>query len=135
MLLETDIYAVFNNIGVEFSVFRGFCCLFGVCSDLCNFLVDIGLLGVVCDLGSFVGLSVDELASLSIWAIPVRHVLLAVLGLVEGGDILFEHHLLLSVGERALVTKLTFAIQLEILAHFCAELVDVWCRWGKVVLS
>lgn len=76
----------------------------------------------------------DELASLSVRAIPSRHVLLAVLGLIQGRDILFQHHLVLSVGEGALVSVLTFAIQLEILAHFCAELVDVWCRWGEVVL-
>ena len=46
MFLETDIYAVFNNIGVVFA-FRDFGCLFDVCSDLCNFLVDISLFRVV----------------------------------------------------------------------------------------
>ena len=78
--------------------------------------------------------SVDELASLTVGAVPGRRVLFAVLGLVQGGYVLFNHHLLLSMGEGALVTKLTFAIELKILAHFCAELVDVWCRRGEVVL-
>lgn len=135
MFLETDIYAVFNNIVVIFIFLNDYCYFVDVWSDLFNFLVDISLLGVVWYLGSFVGLSVDELASLTIGTVAILHVLFAVLGLIQGWYILFQHHLLLSVGERALVTELTFAIELKILAHFCPELVDVWCRWGKVMLS
>ena len=69
--------------------------------------------------------SVDELASLTVGAVPIRHVLFAVLGLVQGGYVLFLHNLLLSMGEGALVTEFTFAVELKILAHFSAELVDV----------
>jgi len=47
MFLETDIYAVFNNIVVIFIFLNDYCYFVDVWSDLFNFLVDISLLGVV----------------------------------------------------------------------------------------
>lgn len=105
-------------------------------SDLWCLLLGMSLPSVmVVTLAMFMGVSVDELASLTIGTIAVLHVLFAVLGLVKCGHILFHHHLLLSMGEGALIAILAFAVQLVILAHFGAELVYVWRGWGKVVLS
>lgn len=84
---------------------------------------------------SFICVSVDELASLTVGAVPIGHVLFAVLGLVQGRYVLLLHNLLLSMCKGAFVTEFTFAVELKILAHFSTELMDIGSRWGKVVLS
>lgn len=70
--------------------------------------------------------SVLELASDAIGAVPVQLVLPAHFGFVVDWEIAFHHYLVLAVREAASVTELAVAGLLEVLAHFCSELVDVW---------
>lgn len=69
----------------------------------------------------------DELASHTIWAIPVGAELLAELCLVEDRDISLDHHLSFHMGEGALVSVFAFTVKLVVLAHLGSELVDVGC--------
>ena len=67
-----------------------------------------------------------ELASNSIWAVAIDLVFSAQLGLVVDWEVNFHHYLVLVVSEAASLTELAVACLLEVLAHFCSELVNVW---------
>jgi len=67
-----------------------------------------------------------ELASDPIWAVTIHLVLSAHLGLIVDWKVNFHHHLILVVSEAASLTKLALACLLEVLAHFCSELVNLW---------
>ena len=77
------------------------------------------------DLGLIL-LAMDELASLTIWAVAILHILLAKFGLVEDRYITLSHDLLLSMSEGALVSIFAMAGLLEVLAHLSPEFVHIW---------
>lgn len=67
-----------------------------------------------------------ELASDSIWAVSVHLEFSAHFGFVVDREVSLHHHLVLVVGEAASLAELAVACLLEVLAHFCSELVSVW---------
>ena len=76
--------------------------------------------------------TMDELASLAIWAISSLHEFLAKLGLVKDWNVSLVHQLMLSVSEWALITILAVFALLPKLTHLSPELMDIGSRWSEL---
>lgn len=77
----------------------------------------------------------NELAPDSIRTIPVQKEFSALLSLIVGWYLSLNHHIIPSMCKWAAISKFAFAIELEVFAHFCSELVYKWCWRCEVVIQ
>jgi len=86
------------------------------------------LLGGMARLGQRLWWIMNELAPDPIRTIPVQKEFSALLGLIIGWYLSLNHHIGPGMSEWAAISEFAFAIELEVFAHFCSELVYMW-RW------
>lgn len=77
----------------------------------------------------------NELTPDSVRAVPLQKELPALLGLVICCHLCLDHHVGPGVSKRAAISKLAFAVELEVFAHFCSKLVDMGCGWSEVAVQ